>query len=211
VVPPPPVARAGRTDHPIDGAHREQGSHPAARRPSRHLNELRRDIDADAGPRNLDNVATALDVFDRYAGIGGGLLDDQQTYAATIDDPVLRSGAMAYGRGLRLDDQTNQLMHISVLAVVLPGSESVADVGRLRTEVRQGLDALVAETAGTPLAEVVVTAVGEVEATGLLEAAGEAMDGTGDVNDILAVSELPAHQGWPAFLDRVEETLAATS
>jgi hypothetical protein len=175
------------------------------------VNELGRDIDADTGPRNLDNVATVLNVFDRYAGIAGGLLDDQQTYAATIEDPVLRSGAMAYGRGLRLDDQTNQLMHISLLAVVLPGSESVADVGRLRTEVRQCLDALVAETAGTPLAEAAVTVVGEVEATGLLEAAGEAMDGTGDVNDILAVSELPADQGWPAFLDRVEETLAATS
>jgi Nitrate and nitrite sensing len=175
------------------------------------LDELRRDIDSHAGPRSLDNVDTARDVFDRYAGIVGGLLDDQQAHAETIDDPVVRTGAIAYARGLRLGEQTTQLIRISLMAVVLPGTESVAELGRLQTEVQQGLDTLVAETAGTPFAEAAVTVVREVEEAGLLEAAGRAMDGTGDVSVIVGAADLLEDQGWPAFLDRVEETLAAGS
>ena len=175
------------------------------------LAELRRDIDADAGPRTLDNVDTAQDVFDRYAGIVGALLDDQQAYAETIDDPVVRTGATAHGRGLQLSEQATQLIQVSFLAVVRPRTESVAELARLQTQVQQGLDTLVAETAGTPFAEAAVTVVGEVEEAGLLEAAGSAMDGTGDVPVIMGAAALLEGQGWPAFLDRVEETLAAES
>jgi hypothetical protein len=175
------------------------------------LDELRRDIDSDAGARTLDNVDTAQDVVDRYAGIVGRLLDGQQSYAEAIDDPVVRTGATAHGRGLRLSEQTTQLIQVSLLAVVLPRTESVAELARLQTEAQQGLDTLVAETAGTPFAEAAVTVVGEVEEAGLLEAAGSAMDGTGDVPVIMGAADLLEDQAWPAFLDRVEEILAAES
>jgi hypothetical protein len=172
------------------------------------LDDLRRDIDSDPGPRNLDNVDTAQVIFDRYDGIVGGLLDAQHAYAETIDDPVGRTGARAYAGGLRLGEQTTQLMWLSLMAVVRPGTESVAELSRLRTEVRQGLDSLVAETAGTPFAEAATTVVGEVDEAGLLEAAGRAMDGSGDVTAILGAVDVLEDQGWPAFLDRVEQALA---
>lgn len=174
------------------------------------LDELRRDIDSLAGgPRSLDNADIAQDVFDRYAGIVGALLDDQQAHAVTIDDPFVRSGAVAHARGLRLGEQTTQLVQVSMLAAVLPpGPESVAELARLHGEVKQGMDTLLAQTAGTPFAEAADTVVGEVEAAGLLEATGSATDGMVDVSRILDAAEALEDEGWPAFLDRVEETLA---
>jgi hypothetical protein len=173
------------------------------------LDELRRDIDADTGPRTLDNVDAAQDVFDRYAGIVGPLLDGQQVYAETIDDPVVRTGVLVHEGGLRLREQTTGLEQASLLAVVLPGTQSVTELARLRTGVQLGMEALVLETAGTPFEEAAVTVVGEVGETGLLEAAESAIDGTVDLSVIMDAADQLQHESWPAFLDRVEETLAA--
>jgi hypothetical protein len=175
------------------------------------LDELRRDIDVDAGPRTLDNVDTAQDVFDRYAGIVGTVLNDQRAYAETIDDPNVRTGALVHGRGLRLREQTTELEQASLLAVVLPGTQSVTELARMRTDVELGMDSLVLETVGTPFEEAAATVVGEVGETGLLEAAGSAMDGTVDLTVIMDATDQLQNQAWPAFLDRVEETLAAES
>jgi hypothetical protein len=175
------------------------------------LDELRRDVDADAGPRTLDNVVAAQDVFDRYEGIVGTVLDDQQAYAETIDDPIVRAGALVHGRGLRLRELTTELELASLLAVVLPDSQSVTELARVRTGVELGMDALVLDTAGTPFEEAAVTVVGEVEETGLLEAAESAIYGTVDLAVLVDATEHLQAQAWPAFLDSVEETLAAES
>lgn len=175
------------------------------------LGELRSTIDADSGPRDLNNVDAAHAAFDRYAGIVRGLLEAQTAFVETIGDPVVRSGAAAYGWGLQLDEQTAQLGRVAVLAAVLPGAESVGELSRLRSDVQQGLDALLAESTGTPYEEAAVTVVGEIEEAGLLEATGAALEGRADVSAILAATDLPAGQGWPEFLDRVEEILAAES
>jgi hypothetical protein len=175
------------------------------------LGELRSDIDAYAGPRDLNNVDVADEVFDRYAGIVRGLLDPQRAFAETIDDPVVRAGAAAYGWGLQLDEQTAQLGRVAVLAAVSPGAESIGELSRLHTGVQQGLDALLAGTTGTPYEEAALTVAGEIEEAGLLEATGAVLDGPADIPAILAATDLPAGQGWPAFLDRVEEILAAES
>jgi hypothetical protein len=175
------------------------------------LGELRSDIDAYAGPRDLNNVDVADEVFDGYAGIVRGLLDPQRAFAETIDDPVVRAGAAAYGWGLQLDEQTAQLGRVAVLAAVSPGAESIGELSRLHTGVQQGLDALLAGTTGTPYEEAALTVAGEIEEAGLLEATGAVLDGPADIPAILAATDLPAGEGWPAFLDRVEEILAAES
>jgi Sigma-70 region 2 len=166
---------------------------------------------ADSGPRDLTNVDAAQDIFDRYAGIALGLLDAQQAFADRIGDPDVQAGAAAYGSGLQLDQQTAQLARMAVLAAVSPGTESVRELSRLHTEVRQGLDALLAETAGTPYEEAAVTVVGQLEEAGLLESTGAVLGGSADVSTILASVDLTDGQGWPAFLDRVEDILAAES
>ncbi len=175
------------------------------------LDDLRRDIDAVPGPGSLADVGTAQEASDRYAAIVGGLLDDQLAYAETIDDPVVQAGAVAYGRGLRLREQTTQLAQVSLLTVVRPGPESVAEVARLHGEVQYGLDTLVTEATGTPFADAALAAAGSVEGTGLLDAAERAMDGTGDVTVILGAVDLLEGEAWPAFLDSVEESLTAAS
>ena len=174
------------------------------------LAELRRDVDADAGPRDLNNLVAARDASDRYGALVRGVLDDQQAYALTIGDPVVRAGAVAYGRGVRLQDQTAELEWASVLATVQPVAESVAQLSQVLTEMQLGLDVLVAESAGTPVSEQAATVVGEVEETGLLDAATAALDGPGDLSAILGATDLLVHdQGWRTFLDSVEESLAS--
>jgi hypothetical protein len=175
------------------------------------LGELRSNVDADAGPRTLDNIDASRQVFDRYAAIVRGLLDAHKAFADTIDDPVVRAGATAYWRGLQLDEQIAQLGRDTVLAVVSPTADSVGELSRLHTEVRQGLDALHAETAGTPYEPAAVAVLGEIEDAGLLEATGAALEGPTDVAAILGATDLAAGQSWPTFLDAVEEILAAES
>ena len=174
------------------------------------LGQLRTDIDADPGPRNLDNLAASQAVFDRYAAMVDGLLDDQTAFAETIDDPVVRAGAEAYGRGLHLVEQTTQLVESSLWAVVMPGTAAVTDVSRLHTDLQQDLDALVAATAGTPYAEAAATVVGEVEGSGLLDATGGLPgDGSLDLSALFDARALLIGESWPTFLDRVEEILAS--
>ena len=174
------------------------------------LAELRRDVDADAGPRDLNNVVAAQNASDRYVALVSGVLDDQQAYALTIGDPVVRAGAVAYGRGVRLQDQTAELEWASVLATVQPVAESVAPLSEVLTEMQIGLEALVAESAGTPFSEQAIIVVGEVEETDLLDAVAAALEGPGDLSVILGATDLLVHdQGWRTFLDDVEETLAA--
>jgi hypothetical protein len=175
------------------------------------LGELRSNIDADAGPRDLSNIDAAQAVFDRYAGIVLGLLDAQNAFAETIGEPVVRTGAAAYGWGLRLDEQTAQLGQAALLTVLLPGAESVGELSRLRTDVEQGLDALLAETTGTPYEEAAATVLGEIEEAGLLETTGAALEGRVDLAAILAAVDVRAGEGWPEFLDSVEEILAQES
>ena len=166
------------------------------------------------GARNISGVSAVNlgcdDAADRYVALVRGVLDDQQAYALTIGDPVVRAGAVAYGRGVRLQDQTAELEWASVLATVEHSAESVAELSQVLTEMQLGLEALVAESAGTPVSEQAATVVGEVEETGLLDAAATALAGPGDLSVILGATDLLVHDhGWQAFLDSVEEALAS--
>jgi hypothetical protein len=188
----------------------------AAYRPGRDalgtLGELRSDIDAYAGPRNLDNIDVAQEIFGRYAGIVGGLLDAQHAYVSTIDDPVVRAGGAAHWRGRQRDEQTAQLERVALLAAVSPNpADLVSELSRLHIEVQQGLDALLAETTGTPYGEAAAIVVGEIDRAGLLEATRAPLDGETDLAAIMQARDVAEGRAWPAFLDRVEEILAAES
>lgn len=173
------------------------------------LAELRRDIDAHAGPRTLDNVDAAQDVFDRYAAIVEGLLGSQQRYAGEIQDTAVRTGAVAYARGMRLREQTSHLARGTLLAQILPATtDSVTELSQVRTEVQYELDALVAETTGTPFEDTAVAVIADVEEAGLGDLAEAATGRTGDLAEILDASVLLEDEAWPAFLDSVEQTLA---
>jgi len=173
------------------------------------VGQLRTDVDAQTGPRTMANIDSAQAVFDRYTALLDGVLNGQQAYAQTIDDPVVRTGAIAYGQGLRLGDQTRQLLQASLVVVVQPDPESVAELSRLHTEVTLGLDAVVVETAGTLFADAAVTVVGQVEETGLLGEVASYAAGNGNLAAIAGSASTLGNERWPAFLDSVEETLAA--
>jgi hypothetical protein len=86
----------------------------------------------------------------------------------------------------------------------------VGELGRLRTAVQQGLDTLVADTAGTPDEEAATTLVGEIEDSGLLDAIGAALAGEANIGAILSgVDAGPSW--WTTYLDRVETMLAEES
>jgi Nitrate and nitrite sensing len=171
------------------------------------LGQLRADVDADAGPQNLDNAAVAQSVFEGYTGIVHGLLDAQNAFADGIDDPDVGAGALAYGSGLRLDELTRQLRRAALMAGVLPGTESIRELSRVHAEVQEGLDALDAETTGTAYEEAATTALGDFADTGLLDATGAGLAGTVDVVAIVGATDQAGQQIWPAYLDRVEQIL----
>jgi hypothetical protein len=171
---------------------------------------LRSDIDADDGPRDMSNVETSNDVFARYAELVGGLLDAEEALAPTIDDPEPRAGVQVHQLGLREQELTAQLARATLLgAVVPPNSASLSEVSRLLLLVRQAQEELIAAAAGTPYEEATAAVVGQIEASGLLDIVDAALGGTTDIAGLLDAVELPADQGWPAFLDRVEQILTA--
>jgi hypothetical protein len=172
------------------------------------LGALRGDIDADDGPRTLDNVDLATEVFDRYADMIGGLLDAQGEAALVIDDPDLRAGAQVYLLGLRQQDLTAQLGGAAVLNAIGPSGTTLTELSRLDGLVRQGQDDLLAHATGTPYEAAVTTVLDQIEASGLLETVATALEGTTNLADLLTAVNLPTNQGWPAFLDRVEQLLA---
>ncbi len=174
------------------------------------LGLLRSDIDADPGPRTLDNLPASQDVFARYTELVDAVLRDQVAFAESIDDPGVRAGAEAYARGVQLFEQIAQLAYVSVPAVVVPDADVVGELSRLRTEVQQGLDSLVADTAGTPYEEAATTFVGEIEDSGLLDAIGAALAGEADIGAILSALDAGPSLS-TTYLDRVEEILAEES
>jgi hypothetical protein len=173
------------------------------------LEQLRRDIDADPGPRSLENIAASQRAFDRYAAMVDPLLNGQMALAEAIDDPTVRTGAVAYAQGMRLDEQTAQLSRSSLLAVVWPGTAEVSEASRLQLEVQQGLDRLLAQASGTPYEAAAAAVVADIDDAGLLAAIGAALDGSADVAALLSATDVVDGESWPAFLDDVEQVLAA--
>ena len=169
------------------------------------LAELRGDVDAFTGPRTLDNLALSQEVWERYSAIVAGLLDTQLAYAQTIDEPAVGNGAVAYGRGLQLAELTGQLRRAGIVAVVVQGPEMAGELSRIRDELQTGLDALLADTVGTPFEQAATAAVGEVDGSGLLEPSGPT-DGMIDISALLSAGDR-MDAAWPAFLDSVEQTL----
>ena len=135
-------------------------------------------------------------MFARYSELVDAVLSDQVAFAESIDDPEVRAGAEAYARGVQLLEQIAQLAYVGVPAVVVPGADVVGELSRLGTEVQQGLDTLVADTAGTPYEEAATSLVGEIEASGLLDAIGPALAGEANIGTILS-----AARRWPELVD----------
>ena len=173
------------------------------------LADLRSDLDPElADPdRHLDDVDTAVAVSDRYSQLIVDLLDAQAGLALSIDDPGLRAGAEAYGQGLALQADGDRLFEAVVFAQVAPASTSVAELSRWHLTVQRELEALAAETVGTPYEDPAATAVSE--AAGLVEVADAAIEGQVDLAAAFDTRDQLAAEGWPVFLDQVEALLAA--
>jgi hypothetical protein len=173
------------------------------------LSPLRTEVDDFPGTRDLQNVDYAIEHAGAYEPLITGVLDAQRAFVVTIDDPALRRGAELYQMGLRQRDLTPQLVLATLASLVNPGSSAVTtELSRLHAEVQQGQDALLAQATGTPYEEAAVTVVGEIEDSGLLDVVATALEGPINIADLLDAVELPADQGWPDFLDRVEQQLA---
>jgi hypothetical protein len=215
-----PVADNGQARHDTDAAIADLETFAAspdraAYRPALDalgaLEELRSEIDAQAGARSLANSDVAGDVFARYAALVGGVLDGQKAVVDGIDDPVVRTGGTAYWRGLQIEEQTLHFVRATLLDVVDPSADSDSARDRLDAQVQLqlSLDALLAETAGTPYAEAATSALEEIDYAALLEAGGVPGEPI-DLSTFLDGAPRPGG-AWSSFLDRVEEILAAAT
>lgn len=175
------------------------------------LGAVRDAIDAYTNPRTIDNIALATEVFDDYADMIGGLLEAQSEAARSIEDAELAVGAELHVRGLRLQELTELLGRTAVLHAIAPGTSATTELGALHAEVGLVQEEVRELAAGTPYEAAVTTVVEQVEASGLLDIVGAGLQGTTDLPALLAALDLPPDQGWPAFLDQVEQLLADAS
>ena len=175
------------------------------------LGQLRTDIDADPGPRDLDNLAASQAVFDRYAAMVDGLLDGQMAFAETDRRP---GGARGRARPTDVGCSSSNRRHgssrrASRLCWCPELRWSPTSTGSTPTCSRVWTR-LVAATAGTPYAEAAATVVGEVDGSGLLDATAGVLDGGSlDLSVLFDARDLLLGESWPAYLDRVEEILAS--
>lgn len=172
---------------------------------------LRGDLDPNlADPdRNLGNVDTAVAVSDRYSQLIDDLLDAQAVFALSIDDPSLRAGAEAFRQGLVLQADTDRVLEAVVFGQLSPlSTTSIAELSRWHLTFQQQVEALAAQTMGTPFEDTAATAVSE--AAGLVEVSEAAIEGeVVDLTVAFDVRDQLAAETWPVFLDRVEALLAA--
>lgn len=171
------------------------------------LRALRGDIDADHEPPTLDNLESATEVFNRYADMIGGLLNAQVDATHAIDDPDLQTGVQVYLLGLHQQELTSQLLWTAVLNAIEPGNAALTELARLDGQVRQGQTDLLAQATGTRYETAATTVLDQIEASGLLDRIATAVDGSTNLVDLFAAVDLPAGQGWPAFLDHIEQLL----
>jgi hypothetical protein len=172
------------------------------------LAALRGDADADDGPRDLSNIEAADDIFDRYGQLVTGLLDAQEAFVATIDDPDLRAGADLYQLSLHQQELTKELGRNALLVVVQPDEAAVTDLNQLYELLLAGNDTLVAQATGTPYEDVTTAGVGELQASGFLANISAVIEGSPNVPDLLTAIDTMDVQGWPVVLDDIEHRLS---
>lgn len=176
------------------------------------LDELRGEVDAHEGPRDVSNVDAMNRIALRYGVPVTALLEAHAEVADAIDDPGLRRTARLIGVCLQQIEIAQVLTTDLLLAVLSDGGvndpDEIAALARRGGQMADGgVEAVT--LAGIEHADAAGELEGALEAVGLSEVIGEAIE-TGQV-DLVSLMDASAEEldAWHRFLDRLLAALPA--
>jgi signal transduction histidine kinase len=177
------------------------------------LESVRADIDAYAGPRTLDNIDTANEIYARYSELLQPLLDANGLVVAAIDDPELRQGASVVDLTTRQVEDQADLIRLTVVGVTLESGavDSAAEItaiSQARSTFEQNNRDIL--DIGEPYATLVDELYPEEMVGQLSEQVDQAITtGTANVPEILNLISLPPDEGYGGMRDQLAEDVIA--
>jgi hypothetical protein len=155
---------------------------------------LREEADGLAGPGGFANIDASQSLADRYAEVVDTVEAATGELAGTVEDTDLARGATLYATALEQSTLEAEVARTVLLTSVVGdgGLDSPEEI----------------ETVATHLSEMIrARAALEESARGPYQEPAQALTAQLDVSALLSSVEVPAGQGWTAFLDRVEQIL----
>jgi Nitrate and nitrite sensing len=179
------------------------------------LESLRAEVDDRTEPPGLDQAAAAEAIYQRYSEVTAPLLDANERLALSIDDPDVRVGAELYATGLELSALGPRLVSTLVITTVagdgagLTTPDGVSGVAALHEELVRRRASVTETAVGTDYEAAAQALELQLDESGFIEVTQRALEtGTVDLSGLMQSSMVVERQGWPVFLDEVEDILA---
>jgi len=174
------------------------------------LENVRADIDAFSGPKDLTNIDTANEIYGRYSALIQPFLRANSLVVSAIDDPELREGASLVDLATRQVEAQAELTRLTVVGVTLGGgvdtSREIIGISQSRSIFDQNNRDIL--SIGEPYAALVDELYPEEVVGRLLEQVDSAIaTGAGDVTAILEGISLPPDEGYGGMVDRLADDL----
>jgi signal transduction histidine kinase len=174
------------------------------------LENVRADIDAFSGPKDLTNIDTANEIYGRYSALIQPFLRANSLVVSAIDDPELREGASLVDLATRQVEAQAELTRLTVVGVTLGGgvdtSREITGISQSRSIFDQNNRDIL--SIGEPYAALVDELYPEEVVGRLLEQVDSAIaTGAGDVTAILEGISLPPDEGYGGMVDRLADDL----
>ena len=178
------------------------------------LGSVRGEVDARTEPRSLEQVPAAEAVAARYDEVATALHEANAALADAVEEPGLRRGATLYATAVEQSDLWPRLTTTLMMSVLtgsgsLDEAEDVAEIAEMWGEAETARSFVVELAAGSEYEGPARTLDADLGRSTYVDAVETALR-TGDV-DLSALTDgaqASADQGWPAFLQQVEESLA---
>jgi signal transduction histidine kinase len=177
------------------------------------LESVRADIDAYAGPKTLDNINTANEIYARYSELIQPLLSANALVVSAIDNPELRQGAAVVDLATRQVEDQAELIRLVVVGVTLQGgavdtAAEITGISQARSTFEQNNRDIL--DIGEPYATLVDELYPE-EMVGQLSQQVDTAISTGhaDVPTILNLISLPPDEGYGGMQDQLATDVIA--
>jgi hypothetical protein len=173
---------------------------------------LREEADGLAGPGGFANIDASQSLADRYAEVVDTVEAATGELAGTVEDTDLARGATLYATALEQSTLEAEVARTVLLTSVVGdgGLDSPEEIETVATHLSEMIRARAAleESARGPYQEPAQALTAQLDEAGLLPLIEDTLAGDQlDVSALLSSVEVPAGQGWTAFLDRVEQIL----
>jgi signal transduction histidine kinase len=171
------------------------------------LDGIRQSVDEYDGPRTMDNLEAASDIFDRYAAVIDVFFEAGTRITLEVDDSNLRSGAELVDVSTRQIEVIATLAHLALTNIELDSRDAVIEVAALVDEFARNATTIKLHDSDSyrNLVESSFPENFTADMIGTID--GALATGTVDVNALLALLNVEDDNDYPGFVDDATETL----